>query len=209
MSPQGFSCYASSYRQESDDEVERSEPYDSLFKTAAGIVRWEAQPFDLNNRRLRTQLVVPFACDHVHACGNHLPPDNCKVQIKMTPEPSEKNVNRMWAFAKKYAEKTGTSFSPIEGVTEAVINGLAVHQDTLGRPLCPCRFYQDKQAEIQSRTWICACEDMKNYKYCHCLLFTNPDGLPITEYLPEDHEGREAWGLVTDPTPDKGREGSK
>jgi ferredoxin-thioredoxin reductase catalytic chain len=31
------------------------------------------------------------------------------------------------------------------------------------------------------------------------------DGLPITEYLPEGHEGREIYGLVTDPTPDKGR----
>ena len=131
------------------------------------------------------------------------------INAKMTPEPSEKNVERMWNFGKKYADKSGTSFSPIEGVTEAVIKGLAVHQDTLGRPLCPCRFYQDKQAEIQSRTWICACEDMKNFKYCHCLLFTNEEGMPITEYLPEDHEVREAWGLIPDPTPDKGREGSR
>ena len=30
------------------------------------------------------------------------------------------------------------------------------------------------------------------------------DGLPITEYLPEDHEGRQIHGLVKDPTPDKG-----
>jgi len=29
--------------------------------------------------------------------------------------------------------------------------------------------------------------------------------MPITEYLPEGHEGREVYGLVTDPTPDKGR----
>lgn len=33
----------------------------------------------------------------------------------------------------------------------------------------------------------------------------NEEGLPITEYLPEDHEGREIYGLVTNPTPDKGR----
>ncbi len=30
-------------------------------------------------------------------------------------------------------------------------------------------------------------------------------GLPITEYLPEGHEGRDVYGLVIDPTPDKGR----
>jgi ferredoxin-thioredoxin reductase catalytic chain len=46
---------------------------------------------------------------------------------------------------------------------------------------------------------------MQMYKYCHCLLFVREDGLPITEYLPEDHEGRQAYGIVTDPTPTKGR----
>ena len=33
-----------------------------------------------------------------------------------------------------------------------------------------------------------------------------PEGSPITEYLPEDHEGRSIYGEVKDPTPDKGRE---
>jgi ferredoxin-thioredoxin reductase catalytic chain len=33
----------------------------------------------------------------------------------------------------------------------------------------------------------------------------NPEGLPITEYLPEDHEGRQVYGLVKDPHPEKGR----
>ena len=46
---------------------------------------------------------------------------------------------------------------------------------------------------------------MQIYKYCHCLLFVRDDGMPITEYLPEDHEGRQIYGLITDPTPDKGR----
>ena len=46
---------------------------------------------------------------------------------------------------------------------------------------------------------------MQIYKYCHCLLFVREDGLPITEYLPEGHEGRDIYGIVTDPTPDKGR----
>ena len=52
----------------------------------------------------------------------------------------------------------------------------------------------------------CACDDMQIYKYCHCLLFVNREGKPITEYLPEDHGGRRAYGLVNDPTPDKGRQ---
>jgi ferredoxin-thioredoxin reductase catalytic chain len=46
---------------------------------------------------------------------------------------------------------------------------------------------------------------MQIYKYCHCLLFVTEEGLPITEYLPEDHEGRAMYGEVKDPTPDKGR----
>jgi ferredoxin-thioredoxin reductase catalytic chain len=46
---------------------------------------------------------------------------------------------------------------------------------------------------------------MQIYKYCHCLLFVNADGQPITEHLPEDHEGRAIHGLVRDPTPDRGR----
>jgi hypothetical protein len=37
----------------------------------------------------------------------------------------------------------------------------------------------------------------------------NSEGLPVTEYLPEDHYGRSSYGLVKDPTPEKGREGAK
>jgi ferredoxin-thioredoxin reductase catalytic chain len=37
------------------------------------------------------------------------------------------------------------------------------------------------------------------------MLFCDSEGLPITEYLPEGHEGREAYGIVKDPHPDKGR----
>ena len=37
------------------------------------------------------------------------------------------------------------------------------------------------------------------------MLFCDSEGLPITEHLPEGHEGREIYGLVKDPHPDKGR----
>ncbi|MFQ5613541.1 MAG: ferredoxin-thioredoxin reductase catalytic domain-containing protein, partial [Anaerolineae bacterium] len=121
-------------------------------------------------------------------------------------QPSEKNMQRMWNYARKYAAKTGTQLHPDESITEGVVLGLAHHMDTLGRPLCPCNFYPDKEAEAKQRRWMCACNEMKKYKYCHCLLFVNEEGLPITEYLPEDHEGRQAYGLVKDPTPGQGRE---
>jgi ferredoxin-thioredoxin reductase catalytic chain len=120
-------------------------------------------------------------------------------------QPRDDSLQKMWKFVKGFAEKSGTMFHPNRSVTEAVVNGLAAHVDELGKPLCPCNFYQDKQAEVKLRRWICACDEMQMYKYCHCLLFVREDGLPITEYLPEDHEGRQAYGVVSDPTPTKGR----
>lgn len=88
--------------------------------------------------------------------------------------------------------------------------GLAQNLDDFGRPLCPCNFYPDKAAEVaRSREWFCACDEMKKYKFCHCLLFTTPEGLPITEYLPEGHYARDAYGIIKDPTPGKGRESAK
>lgn len=123
----------------------------------------------------------------------------------MTVKASEAAIQKMRNFVQKYCEKSGTSTHPDPEVTEAVVLGLAHHSDTLGKPLCPCRFYPNKAEEVKHRTWICACDDMQIYKYCHCLLFVNSEGLPITEYLPEDHEGRKTYGLVPDPTPDKGR----
>lgn len=123
----------------------------------------------------------------------------------MPEQPSEQSLKKMRNFVDKYCEKSGTFTHPVEGIAEEVIQGLARYTDELGRPLCPCRFYPDKDEEIKHRTWICACDDMQIYKYCHCLLFVDKEGLPITEYLPEDHEGRKIYGLVKDPTPDKGR----
>jgi ferredoxin-thioredoxin reductase catalytic chain len=119
--------------------------------------------------------------------------------------PSEKNLEKMWKYAKGFAEKSGTVFHPNQAVTEAVVKGLAANTDELGKPLCPCNFYPDKKAEAKLRRWICACDEMHMYKYCHCLLFVRDDGMPITEYLPEDHEGRQCYGVITDPTPEKGR----
>ncbi|MBZ5532870.1 MAG: ferredoxin:thioredoxin reductase [Acidobacteriia bacterium] len=123
----------------------------------------------------------------------------------MSDKATEQSLQRIRKFVEKYCEKSGTTTHPDPEVLECVVVGLAKHLDTLGKPLCPCRFYPDKKEEITHRTWICACDDMQIYKYCHCLLFVNKDGLPITEYLPEDHDGRKAYGLVPDPTPDKGR----
>jgi ferredoxin-thioredoxin reductase catalytic chain len=120
-------------------------------------------------------------------------------------KPSQKNIDKMQKYADKFAEKSGTFLHPDVSVTETVVEGLARHIEEVGRPLCPCDFYPDKAEEAKSRRWVCACDEMQIYKYCHCLLFVSEDGTPITEYLPEDHEGRQVYGLVKDPHPDKGR----
>lgn len=113
------------------------------------------------------------------------------------------------AYVDKYREKTGTTGHPDPIAGESVIKGLVKNMEEVGRPLCPCNFYPDKKKELtdNGRRWVCACDEMKQYKYCHCLLFVRADGMPITEYLPEDHEGRTIYGVQLDPTPDKGREG--
>jgi ferredoxin-thioredoxin reductase catalytic chain len=121
------------------------------------------------------------------------------------PKPSEKSTRKVERLVTNLRRKSGTFGSPIEGVSEAVIAGLASHLDGLGKPLCPCRFYPSKTEESKHRTWMCACDDMQVYKYCHCMLFVDEEGLPITEHLPPEHEGRRAYGLVRDPAPDRGR----
>ena len=54
-----------------------------------------------------------------------------------------------------------------EEITEFLVIGLAKHIEEVGRPLCPCNFYEDKQAEAKNSTWICACDEMQKWKYCH------------------------------------------
>lgn len=120
-------------------------------------------------------------------------------------KPSEQSIKRINNLIETFTQRSGSYNHPDPEITESVVLGLANHMDQLNKPLCPCRFYPDKTEEIKNRTWICPCDDMQVYKYCHCLLFTTKEGLPITEYLPEEHEGKKSYGLVKDPHPEKGR----
>ena len=125
--------------------------------------------------------------------------------MNVNHRPTSASLEKVRKLVRIYTEKSGTTTHPDAQVTESIVLGLARNLDELGRPLCPCRFYPDRLEESKHRTWICACDDMQIYKYCHCLLFVNGEGKPITEHLPRDHEGRQTSGLVVDPTPDKGR----
>jgi ferredoxin-thioredoxin reductase catalytic chain len=88
---------------------------------------------------------------------------------------SDKSLEAMRHFAEKYAKNTGTFFCVDPGVTAVVIEGLAKHKDELGAPLCPCRHYEDKEAEVAAAYWNCPCVPMRERKECHCMLFLMPD----------------------------------
>ena len=78
-------------------------------------------------------------------------------------------------FAETYAQRTGTYFCSDPGVTAVVLEGLARHKDELGGALCPCRHYEDKEAEVQQAFWNCPCVPMRERKECHCMLFLTED----------------------------------
>ncbi|XP_010913468.1 ferredoxin-thioredoxin reductase catalytic chain, chloroplastic [Elaeis guineensis] len=98
-----------------------------------------------------------------------------RLLVRSKVEPSEKSVDIMRRFSEKYAQQSGTYFCADKGVTSVVIKGLADHKDSLGAPLCPCRHYDDKAAEVGQGFWNCPCVPMRERKECHCMLFLTPD----------------------------------
>lgn len=88
---------------------------------------------------------------------------------------TDKNLEAMRHFSEQYAKRTGTYFCSEPSVTAVVIEGLAKHKDDLGAPLCPCRHYEDKEAEVSATFWNCPCVPMRERKECHCMLFLTPD----------------------------------
>jgi ferredoxin-thioredoxin reductase catalytic chain len=84
-------------------------------------------------------------------------------------------LETMRKFAETYAQRTNTYFCVDLGVTATVIQGLAKHKEELGAPLCPCRHYDDKEAEAKQGFWNCPCVPMRERKECHCMLFLTPD----------------------------------
>ncbi len=87
----------------------------------------------------------------------------------------DKLLETMKSFAEQYAKRTDTYFCSDLSVTAVVIEGLARHKEELGAPLCPCRHYEDKEAEAKQSFWNCPCVPMRERKECHCMLFITPD----------------------------------
>ena len=88
---------------------------------------------------------------------------------------SDKSLELMKSFAEKYAKRTDTYFCVDPSVTAVVIEGLAKHKEELGAPLCPCRHYEDKKAEVENAFWNCPCVPMRERNDCHCMLFITSD----------------------------------
>ena len=93
----------------------------------------------------------------------------------MTPEEREialeKATKAMTAFSNKYITKTGTSYCSDLTIPAVVIKGLAEHKVSLGAPLCPCRYYEDKEKAAKEGFWNCPCVPMRERHECHCMLF--------------------------------------
>jgi ferredoxin-thioredoxin reductase catalytic chain len=88
---------------------------------------------------------------------------------------TEKATKAMTAFTNTYLKNTGTKLCADKSVPAVVIKGLAEHKVTLGAPLCPCRFYDDKEAEAKDGFWNCPCVPMRERHECHCMLFLTED----------------------------------
>ena len=87
----------------------------------------------------------------------------------------EKATKAMTAFTNKYLQNTCTKLCSDKSVPAVVIKGLAEHKVDLGAPLCPCRFYDDKEKEAKDGYWNCPCVPMRERHECHCMLFLTED----------------------------------
>ena len=93
----------------------------------------------------------------------------------VTPEEHDEAMSKatkaMIAFTNTYLKNTGTKLCSDMSVPAVVIKGLAEHKVNLGAPLCPCRFYDNKEAEVKDGYWNCPCVPMRERHECHCMLF--------------------------------------
>eukprot|EP00985_Skeletonema_marinoi_P006520 scaffold2818_cov133-Skeletonema_marinoi.AAC.6 len=78
-----------------------------------------------------------------------LPSKDANMSEEERDAAMEKALKAMTAFSNKYVQNTNTYYCEDQSVPAVVIKGLAEHKVTLGTPLCPCRFYEDKEKEAK------------------------------------------------------------
>jgi ferredoxin-thioredoxin reductase catalytic chain len=112
-------------------------------------------------------------------------------------QPSAQSLERLIAA---YTKKSGIVTHPGAAITESVRTRLARHLNELGTLLCPCRFYPDKQGGGPASYLdlpLSGVQILPLPAVC--------DRSAAAEYLPGGHPGRDAYGVVADPTPEQGR----
>ena len=95
----------------------------------------------------------------------------------------DKATKAMTAFTNTYLKNTCTKLCSDKSVPAVVIKGLAEHKVSLGAPLCPCRFYDDKEKEARDGYWNCPCVPMRERHECHCMLFLTEDNEFVGEEM--------------------------
>ena len=118
------------------------------------------------------------ACPQPLLCGRASP---SAIMMSATPEDPEheakvaKALKAMVGFSNSYVKNTDTRYCSDPSIPAVVIKGLAEHKVVLGAPLCPCRHYEDKEAEAKDGYWNCPCVPMRERHECHCMLFLTKD----------------------------------
>ena len=106
---------------------------------------------------VKTDAFAPQRTLPITITTQHCRPLAAAKDANMTEEEREaameKALKVMTAFSNKYVQNTNTYYCEDKSVPAVVIKGLAEHKVTLGTPLCPCRFYEDKEKEAKDGYW--------------------------------------------------------
>ena len=141
-----------------------------------------------NDINLSNSFVIPSSKAHQHQRDTFTSRKTRQTRQSMASKDAEltlteeeraaklaKATKAMTAFSNKYITNTNTKYCSDLSIPAVVIKGLAEHKVTLGAPLCPCRFYEDKEKEAKDGFWNCPCVPMRERHECHCMLFLTED----------------------------------
>lgn len=122
-----------------------------------------------------TDAFLPWVCPKTSTRSTVVPYLKAEMSQEEKDVAMERALKSMTAFTNKYLGNTCTTLCSDKSVPAVVIKGLAEHKVTLGAPLCPCRFYDDKEKEAKDGYWNCPCVPMRERHECHCMLFLTED----------------------------------
>jgi ferredoxin-thioredoxin reductase catalytic subunit len=97
--------------------------------------------------------------------------------------PTDELIEKITAWAHRYAEKNGWVLNPDEKERETLLHGLASNRAQFGKQYCPCRL---RSGDLEKdKTIICPCiyhrDEIAKDGHCHCRLFFRKDVTPALE----------------------------